>query len=135
MLTFPDQKIIKSAVILFRIGSAESRAMLINGAASLLPVEEAADALVDGIFPVAKYPVAISADKFGEATLSDFISQIESLREPRDIPLCYQNPFIGAAVSRTFRAVIARADLFNRQNGKRFFRHYRLIDHYASRRS
>jgi hypothetical protein len=123
VLPLPGKKIIETAMLLFRVGTTKRWTTLVDGAATGFLIEEAADALADGILAVAKHAVAIILDVAREATLGDLVCQIKMLCEPRNIPFGDQNPFIGAAVAWTLRAVILWRGLRGRQDWQRFFGH------------
>ena len=104
---FRQQEIIVAAGPAAGIFAANGRPRGVNRAAPRLGVEEAADA-AEMLIRLAPHRIGLVGLDLGEFLARVFERQAEMVGQPLDIALLERNDGIGAAIARTFRAIIDR---------------------------
>src|SRR6202012_4747077 len=93
-----------------RIFAADGGPGLVDGAAALVGVEEAAD-LAEMHIGLAAHGIGLVAVHLGEFAARGLEAQPEVIGQPLHITLLERDQGIGAAIARTLRTVIGRHDL------------------------
>ena len=83
--------------------------MLIDGAIPPGRMQEPASAFEDFILAVSQHTMTVFLDEPGEFALGRFVTDLESLSQPRYVAFRDQYPIICAAVSRAFCTVVTEA--------------------------
>ena len=103
-VTFGGEKIIVAAAPT-RVGPTNSRSCLVDRAASLVGIEEAAD-LAEMHIRLAAHGILLVAILFGELSSGCLKAQSEVSGEATDIAFGQRNDGIGTAIAWTFRAIV-----------------------------
>jgi hypothetical protein len=102
VLALPGQEVVITASILFGEGATRFGAMFVDGAVPLGRVQKPASAFEDIIFTVSQNTVAVFLVEHGEFVLGLFITDLEALRQSRNVAFRDQYQIIRTTVSRTF---------------------------------
>ena len=104
MLALELQEVVVAALVAVGIFAAHGRAGVVDGAGTLVLVEEHAHRLEDVILAVAQHLVSVF-HLLGEALLRRFGADVEMLGEALDVARLDLDVVVAAAIAGAFRAV------------------------------